>query len=114
MGHQVQAQFAATGKYTRKLLGRVAQLAAESSPTPMNLSLQRQRLLQRGEGVSSLRWRRKHRIRLALMPSLVRASSQARCRPLMTVSMGTPRAVWVCGSKKISACTTLSAAARSK
>ena len=63
---------------------------------------------------SSLRWRRKHRISFALTPSSACARCTAWFRPLMTVSKGTPRAVWVCGSKKISACTTLSAAAFSR
>ena len=40
--------------------------------------------------------------------------AQARARPSIIVAMGTPRSVWVCGSKKSSACTTLSAAARRK
>ena len=38
----------------------------------------------------------------------------ARSRPRITTPMSTPRAVCVCGSKKISQCTTLSCAARSK
>ncbi len=59
---------------------------------------------------SSGRWRRKHMIRLAL----IGPSWQARQMPLTTVSNGTPRAVWVCGSKKISAWRTLSACARAR
>ena len=50
----------------------------------------------------------------ALTPSAGPAWVQARCSPLITVSMLTPRAVCVCGSKNISVCTTLSAAARSR
>ena len=53
-------------------------------------------------------------IRAAETPSSVRARSTARDSPATTVSKGTPRAVWVCGSKKISARTTLSALARSR
>ena len=41
-------------------------------------------------------------------------AAQARARPRITVPMSTPRAVCVCGSKKISACTTFSAAARAR
>ena len=38
--------------------------------------------------------------------------AHAAARPRITVPMSTPRAVWVCGSKKISAWITWSAAAR--
>ena len=48
------------------------------------------------------------------MPCTAPACEHARDSPLTTVAMATPRAVCVCGSKKISACTTLSAAARAK
>ena len=50
----------------------------------------------------------------ALTPSLASASTQARCRPSITVLMSTPRSVCVCGSKNISVRTTWSAAARSR
>ena len=68
----------------------------------MNLSRIWQRLFQRRNASSSVRWRRKHRISGALMSRSPRPP-HARWRPLITVAMGTPRAVWVCGSKKISA-----------
>jgi hypothetical protein len=42
------------------------------------------------------------------MPKSRRPSSSARLMPPTITSIGTPRAVCVCGSKKISACTTLS------
>jgi hypothetical protein len=58
------------------------------------------------------RWRRKHRMSAAEIPVSRPASTAARCRPLTTVWIGTPRALWVWGSKKISARRTLSAAAR--
>ena len=53
-------------------------------------------------------------LRLEELLALTGLSWQARQMPSMTVWNGTPRAVWVCGSKKISAWTTPSAAARSK
>ncbi len=62
---------------------------------------------------SSDRWRRKHGIRSQLTPS-ARASASASPSPPITVSIATPRAVWVCGSKKISARITPSARARAK
>lgn len=43
-----------------------------------------------------------------------RASCTADQSPSITAEKGTPRLVWACGSKKISARTTPSAAARSK
>jgi len=63
---------------------------------------------------SSLRWRRKQRMSELVIPSSLRARAQACARPSITVPIDTPRAVCVCGSKKISAWTTLSAAARRK
>jgi hypothetical protein len=67
----------------------------------MNLSRSGSACSSVAKASSSLRWRKKHRISEALTPSLVLASTQARCRPLTTVSIATPRAVWVCGSKNI-------------
>ena len=66
------------------------------------------------KAASSLRWRRKLRISTALMPQRASASLQARDRPWITEAMGTPRSVWVWGSKKISVRTTWSAAARAR
>jgi len=48
------------------------------------------------------------------MFNAVCASRQARLKPSMTAAIGTPRAVWVWGSKNNSARTTWSAAAFSK
>ena len=48
------------------------------------------------------------------MPYASFACAQARASPPMTVANATPRSVCVCGSKKSSACTTRSAAARAK
>jgi hypothetical protein len=48
------------------------------------------------------------------MPSSVRPRSIADKNPDMKTSKPTPRSVWVCGSKKISACRTPSAVARRK
>ncbi len=39
-----------------------------------------------------------------LTPCSRAAVSQARVRPSSTVPIGTPRSVWVCGSKNSSAC----------
>jgi hypothetical protein len=50
----------------------------------------------------------------ALTPSSALARSHAEVSPWMTTSKGTPRSVWVCGSKNISTCTTLSALALSR
>ena len=47
-----------------------------------------------------------------VMPKRASPSSKARWMPLITVSKGTPRSVWVCGSKKISAWRTPWLAAR--
>ncbi len=47
-------------------------------------------------------------------PWLSSLRSSARPSPSMTVPIGTPRAVWACGSKKISACRTPWAAARAR
>ncbi len=41
--------------------------------------------------------------------ALAYPSVQARCSPSITAANGTPRSVWVCGSKNSSVCTTLSA-----
>ncbi|MCY1540833.1 hypothetical protein D9M68_764960 [compost metagenome] len=74
----------------------------ESSPTPMKCSRYGRAASSVANASASLRWRRKHRIRAELMPSFACASAQARDSPWITVAMGTPRAVCVCGSKKIS------------
>ena len=63
---------------------------------------------------SSSRWRRKQRISLDDTFSVRCAASIAENRPFATVANGTPRSVCVCGSKKISAWRTPSAAARRK
>ena len=52
---------------------------------------------------SSLRSRRKHRIRPDEIPNRALPSSRARLIPVQQVSKETPRPVCVCGSKKISA-----------
>lgn len=49
-----------------------------------------------------------------LMPNAFSPRCSARSMPPSTVAKGTPRVVWVWGSKKISTCTTLSAAQRSR
>ena len=77
-------------------------------------ALHDKRLMWAAIASSSIRWRREHRISFALMRSSWWARWQAWSRPLITVSKDTPRVVCVCGSKKISACCTLSAAARSR
>ena len=87
----------------------------ESSPTAAIRSSQGFGLLQRREGGLLVEMAQEAEdqlrgdavLRLGLRPCP--ASS-----PRITVSKAMPRSVWVCGSKKISAWTTLSAAARSK
>ena len=104
---QVQAQLAAAREDARELLGRVADLAGVEADAD-ELVAKRQRLLQRVErfgsrsrdGAGSTGSVRRVHAQLRAAPA-----AQARCRPLITVAMGTPRAVCVCGSKKISACT---------
>ena len=58
------------------------------------------------KAASSLRWRRKLMMSRQLMPKAASPACNARSMPPSTVAKGTPRAVWVWGSKKISACTT--------
>lgn len=48
------------------------------------------------------------------MPCVSSLRSSALPSPSITVPIGTPRSVWACGSKKISACRTPWAAARAR
>jgi hypothetical protein len=110
VGDDVQAQLAAAGKHAGELLGRVAALAGVQ-PDADELLAKGQGLLQRLEGLALAQVAQKAQDQRAGDARSRRASSRARARPWITVSIATPRAVCVCGSKKISACATLSVAA---
>jgi hypothetical protein len=113
MGHHVQAQFAAAGEHARELLRRVAALPAVQ-PDADEVLAPGQRLLQRGKGGVFAEVAQEAQDQLRTEAELGVCARQAWSRPRITCSIGTPRSVCVCGSKKTSACTTLSAAARSK
>ena len=108
MGHQPETQLAGAREHAGKLLRRMADFARIEADAD-ELVAERQRLLQRLKGFVLAEVPQEAQDQRGGRPSRG-ASSQARCRPLITVSMAMPRPVWVCGSKNISVCTTLSAA----
>jgi hypothetical protein len=115
VGDDVQAELAAAREHAGEFFGRVTELAGVEAHADEGVAKGQRLLPASRRPRCSDRWRRKHRISALLMPRSRRASSQARVRPRITVSRATPRAVCVCGSKKISACTTFSAwAARAR
>src|SRR5882724_2105391 len=113
MGGEKEARLARAAKHVLEL-ARGLPRSDESSPTPTILSLKGSAESSVRSASASSRWRRKHMIRLALMPSVRPASAMARDKPSMTVANGMPRDVWPCGSKNISTWRTLSACARSR
>ena len=111
----MQAEFAAAREDARELLGRMAALAAVEADADEAVAV-RQRLLERGERrvLAEVAQEAQDQRGARRPSSRWRDVGTRAVRPLITVANGTPRSVWVCGSKNISACTTLSAAARSK
>jgi hypothetical protein len=109
----MQPKLAGPREHLGELLRRIAALAAVEAHAD-ELVAMRHRFLERRErgllGQVTQEAQDERRVDAVELPGL----RARRDNPSITALNGTPRSVCVCGSKKSSACTTLSAAARSK
>jgi hypothetical protein len=111
MGHALQPGLAGGGKHAANLAGGCP-TSEESSP-PRDAAQPFFGAAEGGEGGLLVEMAQEAQDQLR-GEAFAAASSMPASRPSITVSMGMPRSVWVCGSKKISAWVTPSAAARVK